>query len=177
MTVDFNNYVIYSYKSQLIELNTNINEKEYLHIFEGQLKDNFYFTKFYFVLNKYYFYDNILNNTKITQIEQINNVFCARVVSSYKTDKNEIILFYYNKNYKIIVYDNDLNKKFEETISEIGNINGDTGVFLKCIYLKNNLGVFIYYKDEGDFGPPHIKIENIENINEEMLWKKNLIFH
>ena len=95
MTVDFNNYVIYSYKSQLIELNTNINEKEYLHIFEGQLKDNFYFTKFYFVLNKYYFYDNILNDTKITQIEQINNVFCARVVSSYKTDKNEIILFYF----------------------------------------------------------------------------------
>ena len=47
MTVDFNNYVIYSYKSQLIELNTNTNEKEYLHIFEGQLKDNFYFTKIY----------------------------------------------------------------------------------------------------------------------------------
>ena len=112
-TEDLLNYNIYSTKNQLIEINTNNNEKQYFHIFIGMDKNHMY-TSFYLVLNKYSFYDNIINSNIITKNERINNVFSSRVVSAYKTDNNELIIFYYNNNYQMAIYDSDLNRKFKK---------------------------------------------------------------
>ena len=164
-TEDLFNYTIYSTKSQLIEIITNTSEKQYFHIFIGTDKNHRYFN-YYLVLNKYSFYDNIINSNIIIKNERISNVFSSRVVSAYKTNNNELIIFYCNNNFKIAIYDSDLIQKFEEKISDKGNINGGTGVFFKCVYLKKNLGIFIYFKDFNDYGP-YVKLESIEKIDDE----------
>ena len=165
-TCNFTGYNIYSTKNQIIELN---NRKEYLHIFIGREKTNEEYNNFFLVLNKYSFYSNVINDDEgysIIQQETKENVFSSRAISGYKTDSNLIIIFYYNFNFNIAIYDKDLNPLKEITISTGGSINGDTGAFLKCIYLKNNLGVFIFFKSETDVAP-YINIEEINEVEND----------
>ena len=163
-TCDFTGYNIYSTRNQIIELINDNNEKEYLHMFVGREKNNNNFNNFFIVLHKYSFYKNIINNNdgySISKSEIISNVYSSRAISGYKTDPNLIIIFYYHNQFRIAVYDIDLNKKTDSKLSS-GNFDGSTGAFFKCIYLKSNLGAFIYYKNQNDYFP-HMIIGELNN--------------
>ena len=173
-TENFTGYNIYTSRSQLIEITSSENKKEYLHVFVGQNKDDLLYKNFYLVLHKYNFSNSIIglnDGYNIIKSEIKNKIFGSRTVSAYTTDSNLIILFYFNnKAFFISIYDNNLNEKNNTIIeSNIANPNGNIGIFFKCFYLKNNLGVFIYFKGQNDYAP-QVKIEEIENdfIKEKM---------
>ena len=165
-TEDFTGYNIYSTINQLIEIKNNItNVSKYIHIFVGQEKTNVNYRKFYIVLNEYTFSKNNISyedGYSISNHKRIDNAFSSRSISGYKTDLDLIVLFYINNHkFKINIYDLELNEKKNKDISSTGTIDGNRGIFFKCIHLKNNLGAFIYYKNENDYGP-ELKIEDIE---------------
>lgn len=58
---DYNNYVIYAKKCSIIELNN----KEYLYIFNGKPKDGW---DDFIVIKKYIFYDNNLDSNNMQDI-------------------------------------------------------------------------------------------------------------
>ena len=159
---DFTGYNIYSKRSQLIELNINDNEKQYLHVFVGQIKNTN--GPYDIVLHKYSFYSNIISEPdgyNIIKTAKIENVFKSRAVSAYINSK-QIIIFYCDNGFYISIYDFDLNEKKNQQISNVESIDGNIGVFFKCIHLKNDLGAFFYYKNKSDYGP-YLKIENIDS--------------
>ena len=157
--VDLNNYVIYSKKCSIIELNN----KEYLYIFNGKPKDSW---DDFIVIKKYIFYDNKLNsdNLQDTPVKVIKALF-SRNSNAFKTDSNTIVLFYVNiKNkYKIEVLDEKfetLHEKYFEQIPSPCHMGNE--YFNKCIHLGGNIGVFIYYLNHDDNSFPFISIEDID---------------
>jgi len=166
-TEDMTGYVIHSTRNQLIEIKNNISKDiKYLHIFVGQKKNNLSYQNFYVVLYEYTFLSNTIsyeNGYIISNELIINNAYGSRIVSGYKTDCM-IVLFFFTKEkkIKINIYDFDLNEKNTKEISSIKNINNNIGFFFKSIYLKNNLGAFIYFKDTNDYGP-ELKILDIDD--------------
>ena len=173
-TLDFTGYNIYSSVSKIIELNNNSNEKEYLFIFSGREKTNMEFKDFFVVLQKYNFYiDNESSIVRYSISKKLAiSTTCSRAISGYiMNSSNLIVLFYLNYGFKIRIFDKELKIKKEKQISSYGNIDGNIGIFLKCIYIKKNLGAFIYYINYYD-SLPKIKIEeineNLYNINEKM---------
>ena len=113
--IDLNDYVIYAKKCSIIELNN----KEYLYIFNGKPKDSW---DDFIVIKKYIFYDNKLNsdNLQDTPVKVIKALF-SRNSNAFKTDSNTIVLFYVNiKNkYKIEVLDEKFETLHEKYFEQI----------------------------------------------------------
>ena len=168
-TEDLAGYVVHSKRSQLIEIKKNIsNDTKYLYIFVGRKKNDFsFFHNYYIGLIEYTFLNSNIsyeNGYIITNKLIIDNAFGSRIISGYKTDTGMIVLFFclnINK-IRINIYDLDLNEKNNKEISNISNINNNDGIFFKSIYLKNNLGAFIYFKNSNDYGP-ELKILDIDD--------------
>ena len=155
---DFSNYIIYSQKGSVIELNN----KEYLYFFLAQNQND---KKHYIVLRKYTFYDNNINKYNIKEkclIEEKKafRTHFSRVVSAFKTENNKIIVFYINVNYKVELLNDNFNTIITKTLEFANNFNGENSLFFKCIHLKENIGIFIYYTDTYDLHPK-LLIENI----------------
>ena len=70
-TADFNNYVIFSKKCSLIELN-NI---EYLYFFNGRRPENIQGIDNFLIIKKYIFYDTKLDSDNMTDIYKRNRSF------------------------------------------------------------------------------------------------------
>ena len=95
-------------------------------------------------------------NIQIKKRARIDNNY-NRVVSSYFMN-SLIVLFYLNRspNFVVRVYDFELSQKGSDSV--LGTLDssdyrtGD-GHFFKSIHLKNNIGVFIYYKGETKYNP------------------------
>ena len=113
-------------------------------------------------------------NIQIKNRIRIDNNY-NRVVSSYIMN-SLIVLFYLNRtpNFVIRVYDFELEQKGSD--SELGALDssdyrtGD-GHFFKSIHLKNNIGVFIYYKGQNKYNPVIL----IGDINENFLYTNKII--
>ena len=114
------------------------------------------FTKNYnnfFNLFKLYYEDNniLIGNYSTEMIRSRGGM-----ASCFQTeDCVYIICFYLNslssKSYKIIIFDNDLNKITPEFIIISSII--EEKIFFKCIHYQENKGIFIYYDKINDEGP------------------------
>ena len=164
-THDFTEHFIGSFKDSLIELPNN----EYLYTFIGQEKENENFFLLY--SQKYSFLDTDINKENIKEkcsikiFEKKNNWF-TRMVSSFSLDTNEIVLFYYDnsRNYKIELFDKNLNSQNSKILGYANIIDDQIGLFYKCIYFADNIGIFAYYID-GQNSYPKILVENINSNN------------
>ena len=157
--VDFNNYVIYAKVCSIIELNN----KEYLYIFNGKPKDGW---DDFIVIKKYIFYDINLNsdNTQNIPTKVIRAAF-SRNANAFKTDSNQIILFYVNieNKYKIEALNEKLETMYEKYFKQIpSSCHMGNEYFNKCIHLRDNIGIFIYYLNHDDNSFPFISIEDID---------------
>ena len=95
-------------------------------------------------------------NIEIKQRIQIDNYY-NRVVSSFLMN-SLIVLFYLNRTPNFVVRMLNLNLEQQGEDSILGTLDtsdyrtGD-GHFFKSIHLKNNIGVFIYYKGANKYNP------------------------
>ena len=164
-TKKFTGYLIYSYSNQILKLNDNDDKKKYLFILVGQRKNDLSYQHFYLVLQIYSFSKKTIGINDGYKIEKSieKPVNSARAVSGYTTDSNLIVIFYYDSEFKIIAFNYTLDILFDKPLlNSAGSINGGTGIFLKCISLKGDLGVFAYYFGEND-NDPQIKLEKIKD--------------
>ena len=158
LITDFSNYIIYSQKGSIIELNNN----EYLYCFLAQNQND---RKYYVLIRKYSFYDNNINkdniNTKflIEEKKAIKTHF-SRVVSAFKIENNKIIMFYIDSFYKVELLNDNFDTIITKTLEKPENFNGERSLFFKCIHLKENIGIFVYYTDQYILYPK-LLIENI----------------
>ena len=151
---DFGDYIIYSMKGSVIELDN----KEYLYFFAGQSYKDY---QYRYVLKKYKFFDINLNKENINEkciIEdkKLINIGFSRIQSAFKTEQNQIILFYinYNIDFVIEVLYQNYTTQYQEYLGKPDNFNPDEkAVFLKGINLKENIGIFFYYNDTQYYHP------------------------
>ena len=174
--MDFTNYDIHSYVGNLNEIK-NGDTREYWHTFIGQDKNDRSQNNFYLICQKYSFSSNRLQINSGYSIEgkikkNIDKGAISRMVSTFKINSNLYVFFYLNKNYGnnniefiIELYNNNFQS---QNSLAIGNIEGEyepyryEGVFSKGINIKNNLGVFIYYKSNTNLCP-RIRIYEINS--------------
>ena len=160
--VDLNQFVNYAKYCPFIELNS----KEYLYFFTGKHKDDDGWNNFYIIIKKYIFYDNILNLDNMQDIPtKAIRASYSRNTNAFKTDSNQIVLFYLDiqNRYKIEVLDENLETqkvKYFEQIPSSYNFNNE--YFNKCIHLRDNIGIFIYYLKPTDGAFPYVSIEDID---------------
>ena len=154
-TINFTNYNIFSINSILLA-NNNGNSKEYLFTFIGQEKEDQEYNNFYLILQKYSFSKNTISlNDGYTVETKINKQLGRpiKMVSSFITDSNLIILFYLDDCTYIL---ESYNNNYERLNSiEIDNIEFDffeyEYLFHKAIYIKDNYGALIYYKESNAY--------------------------
>ena len=158
-TIEFTGYNIYSYANPLIEIKNinNTNNKEYLYIIIGQDKSDLNsYQHFYLAIEKFSFLNNTieLNDSYTLLTTRIPNVFSSRLVSSFITDSNIIVVFYLNYKYIIGLFAQNLTQ-INEYIFNSYNIypDGNKGFFFKCIYLKEGIGAFIFFTSTWDNFP------------------------
>ena len=158
---DFGGYLIFSRKGSIIELN----DREYFYFFigNGYNEGNWNPSG---ILKKFIFYDNNIdkynvNNKTLIEDQKSLNLRYLRVVSAFKTVLNQIVLFYLSSQsyFKTEVYNDNFDLLFFKNFDAIGSFNDD-GVFLKSIYLKQNIGIFAYYQGKENYYPK-IFLENI----------------
>ena len=158
---DFGGNIIFSKRGATIDLNN----KEYLYFFVGQ----YYNTDWYYkaFLKKYIFYDYNIDKDNVNEKTLIEDqitldIIYSRVVSAFKTELNQIILFYINNEskFKIEVYNEALDFQYEKYYDQVKNFNSEDSLFMKAIYLKQNIGIIAYYYDSQIYHPK-IFVENI----------------
>ena len=159
---DFGGYLIYSRKGSIIELN----DREYFYFFIGNGYDEGSWNPSG-ILKKFIFYDNnidkdnVYNKTFIEDQKSLNLRY-LRIVSAFKTLLNQIVLFYLSSQsyFKTEVYNDNFDLLFSKNYDVVGTFYDNDGLFLKSIYLKQNIGIFAYYQDKENYYPK-IFLENI----------------
>ena len=169
-TLNFIDYLIHSTVNTFIKIE-NGNTTEYLHTFVGQKKTDQRYKYFYLVSQAYYFNSSNMNNGYSIQ----NKITCTsnktRIISSYKTSSYYIYFSINNNYYKIESYDNNFHSLTSYIINDL--ITYDELLFCKSIYMKNNLGVFAYYKNILDFSP---RIRIIEINDNGLIFQEKFSF-
>ena len=170
-TFNFTGYNIESTSNTFLKIEKE-DTIEYLFIFNGQIKEDDRFTDFYNVLQKYSFTKNKISfqNGRGDGYTIINNqttdlVNNTRIVSSFITQSNIIVLFYLNNKTFVIELFNENLDNLNSAILDY--FNGEdkyyyNGIFNKCIHIKKNIGAFLYYINDYDF-TPFLKIIDINN--------------
>ena len=158
---DFGGNIIFSKRGSTIDLNN----KEYLYFFVGQYYNADWYYKAF--LKKYIFYDYNIDKDNVNEKTLIEDqitldIIYSRVVSAFKTELNQIILFYINNEskFKIEVYNEALDFQYEKYYDQVKNFNSEDSLFMKTIYLKQNIGIIAYYYDSQIYHPK-IFVENI----------------
>ena len=160
-TQNFTEHLVATIRDSIIELPNN----EYLYTFIEQKE-----SEFLLYLQKYSFYDtdikqeNINEKWKRETIEK--NIWFGIMLSSFSLDENTIVLFYYDtwRNMRIELLDENLNT-MNFKIVDNANVTDDLiGLFFKCIFFSDNIGIFIYYIND-QYSYPKILIEKIELYN------------
>jgi len=159
----FTEHIIGSKRDSIIELPNN----EYLYTFIGQ-NDN---AEFLLYLQKYSFYDIAINqeniNEKLSRETIEKNIYYSFVLSSFRLDENTIVIFYYydfRRYMRIELLDESLNTKSDKIVDRANVTDDQIGLFFKCIYFSNNIGIFAYYAND-QYSYPKILIEKIELYN------------
>ena len=171
LSINFTNYDIHSQIGNLLEIK-NDNITTYLHTFIGQEKDNRDQTNFYLISQKYSFSsDRISLNDGYTINEKLKKRLdtISRIVSNFKI--NSIFVFFYlnkiNDKYDFLIELYDNNFEYQNSLI-IGSIEDDyfpyryEGVFNKGIYIKINIGAFMFYKSKTN-PIPEFRIFEINN--------------
>ena len=93
-----------------------------------------------------------------TNIIDLDLFFC----SCYETETNDIICFFINigQVYTIAAFDYDIYNIKQSTT--IANTKYYDAIFYKCIHFTGNLGVFLYFNNDGNI---HIQIKKYEEQN------------
>ena len=160
-TQNFTQHIIATKRDSLIELPNN----EYLYTFIGQNE-----TEFLLYLQKYSFYDTNINqeniNEKWTRETIDKNIWYAIMLSSFSLDENTIVLFYYDsmRDIRIELLDENLNTTNYKIVDNAYVTDDGIGLFFKCIYFTDNIGIFVYYIND-QYSYPKILIEKIELYN------------
>ena len=100
--------------------------------------------------------------SKIVSSEQYETLD-KRIISCFITENNIIVCFYYSKTvskYSIMILSTNLEVLKEENLD---NPNNNYEYFYKCIHLKKEIGIFVYYI--GNDASPKIKIIEISESN------------
>ena len=163
-TIGLLNYQIFSYEFSLLELPIN-NKKEYLLIYTKSTNEQNQGD--ILVLDIISFPDKNLYNCNIVQKISKDNYY-NRVVSGFVMN-SLIIIFYLDRllSYTIIIYDFEFTEK--NIIDNFWTIsdeyyNKGNGFFFKCLHLKENIGVFIFYIGTNNYSPV-LKIGRIDENN------------
>ena len=142
-----------------IEMNGNIvNLKQTgINVYDGNFYYFFYgyITESYFYLKKYKFI-----STKFSEVETIKTLKVAAAYgntsSCFITDNKFIVCMFITKNSLqmylfVYIYDLNLNEKLKINLDEkvASNSKNKYPYFLKCIHLKEDIGVFAFYKSQG----------------------------
>ena len=170
---------IFAFQFSLLELPSYI-EKQYILIYSTSIVKE---PGGKITLKKIKFTEFNFTNCEISDIE-IDNYF-NRLVSAFTLNNSLIILFHIdNAQFKIKVFDFDLDQ-----LADIGtNIFQDTtqydndlikgrglGYYLKCIHLKDNIGVFSFYI-YNNYHYPEIIVGKIEPVDNAQNYSFNSLF-
>ena len=159
--LNFTDHIIYTIRDSIIELPNN----KYLYTFIGKKEE-----KFYLYLQKYSFYDIEIDkeniNEKWTRETFEKNICLSLMLSSFSLDENTILLFYYDINHdmKIELFDENLTNITSKIVGHANVTDDNIGLFFKCIYFIDNIGIFVYYIND-QYSYPKILIESIELYN------------
>ena len=151
---DFDNEIIYQKSNSDLLENQNDNIRGTSFTYKSSSGDyysifgHYFQSSGYFYLLKYKFTDININNNTPTKIYFYNMDIVGQKLSCYVSDSNKIICFYtykYNNNYEYGYI-----KIFSESLSMIGGtrieyVYTENEAFLKCIYFKDEIGIFVYY--------------------------------
>ena len=170
--LNFAEHYIQTFRDSIIELPNN----EYLYTFIGQKTEK----DFSLYLQQYSFFGPEINNQNkndkcsIKTIEK-NNIWFARMVSSFILDTNIIVLFYYDNNryIKIELLDENLSFLTSKNLEYADIFDDKIGLFFKCIHFFDNIGIFAYYASE-QYSYPKILLENIDSYSINDLFQINL---
>ena len=136
-TNEYLSNTIFSYTFSLLTFDDS---KEYLIIYLSESNNNV-------IIQKLSFSSFEINN-QLVQTKFIQTTLVNRIVNSFIM-KDKIIVFYLNNNekYAFNLYDKDLTLINENIIIADGKLYKGYGVFSEGIWLKDDLGAFIYFKD------------------------------
>ena len=137
-----------SYQNMAIPLFSNTSDYYYLFGFIGNNSD---FHEQKFIIQKHIF--NSIENFHEKETLNKSIIFDKEAVhylktgfSCFQTKKQFIICFFLtsSKEYIIVVFDSDLNEKSKITLPSTELFFRET--FYKCVHLKDEIGIFAYYK-------------------------------
>ena len=159
-TKDFFGYTSQTYIGTII----NLTEDDKHYFIFGLIKENSGF--YYFSLVKFQFTiqpdNNKITYTKVAYKEDYQTLD-KRMVSCFITENKTIVCFYYSKTYSkyaISLLNTNIQKVKEEDYL-LEDILEESYFFYKCIHLKKEIGIFVYYLG-GDEKSPKIKILEIK---------------
>ena len=170
---------IFGFQFSLLELPSNT-EKQYVLIYSTSTTSD---PGQYITLKKFTFTEfNFVNYE--TSEKEINNFF-NRLASAFILNDSLIILFHIdNAHFKIKVFNFNLDKLADigtNIFQETTNYNNDKnkgrglGYYLKCIHLKDNIGVFSFYI-YNNYHYPEIIVGKIEPVDNDQKYTFNSLF-
>ena len=137
--------------SDLIELNYKENgENNFYYLYPALInKDN----RFHMSFQKYIFYNkDITKSSNYLKVNEKTYITTNRkIVSCFETKLYRIVCFFQTLQsdllkYSIVILNQNLEEINLNIIDEEDKVNDETNIFYKTIHLKEEAGVFIYYK-------------------------------
>ena len=149
-----------SYQNMAIPLFSNTSDYYYLFGFIGNNSD---FHEQKFIIQKHIF--NSIENFHEKETLNKSIIFDKEAVyyqktgfSCFQTKKQFIICFFLtsNKEYIIVAFDSNLNEKSKISLPSTELFFRET--FYKCVHLKDEIGIFAYYKNYPSDNPKYFPI-------------------
>ena len=160
-----NNYIINNTRGSLINL------KDSNYFLYGGIFSSYIFTSNnnYLILYKLYCERKVLINKYSSEIIKIY----GNMTSCFETEDGEYIYCFYmkslsEKEYKIIIFDKNLNKKSAELTIESNFI--EANIFFKCIHYRGDKGIFTYYDKIDNEGPYPILLFKTKDDEDVINW-------
>ena len=167
---DFDNEIIYQRSNSNFLENQNNNIRGTSYSFTSSstyysIFGHYYESSSYYYLMKYKFTKIDINNNLPTSNYYCNYNVVGQKISCYVSDSIKIFCFYTYKDTDTYKY--GYIKIFSENLHEIGGkrieyVYAEDETFLKCIYFKDEIGIFVYYyfyKENGNtINPQNPKI-------------------
>lgn len=130
--------------------NIKNDDYDYFYLLVAVNKDN---DKYYFYMKTYHFSSEDISKAEDKDNEDIE---CLenKMISCFETLKGKIICFYRKENNnKINYYISIFKCCFSEKKNVMIEVNNTLNCFYKAIHLKQEIGVFLYFKDEQSNNP------------------------
>ena len=152
-TNDYFNVSIYSEVGTFIKANSYQSNENFDYIISFIHKED---KKYYFYIIRCAFLSNDISKSYKKLYAKEDIVPNRRMCSCFQTVSQKIVCLYQYKDlrYFIMVFDEINNRQFNTTLDTGENIlTTDKQIFIKGIHLKDEIGVFIYYKSTNYTNP------------------------